>query len=79
MADLFVPGVEDQIGYLAEGPVPPGGQLLVELGGSPADLGGGDLEAAELLHDLRGLSGSDAMDVHLSDNRGHRLFPLPPA
>ena len=64
---------------LADGLVPQGSQLVVAFGGGSADLGGGDLEAAELLHDLRGLSGSDAMDVHLSDNRGHRLFPLPPA
>jgi hypothetical protein len=32
MADLFVPSVDDQVGDLAEGPVPPGGEFLVEFG-----------------------------------------------
>ena len=43
-----VVGVVDASDDLAEGPVPPSGQLFVEFGGSSADLGGGDLEAAEL-------------------------------
>ena len=46
--DFFVSGSEDQVDDLADGPVPPGGQLLVELAGGPADLEG-DLEPAELL------------------------------
>lgn len=32
MADLFVPSAEDQVRDLAQGPVPPDGQLRVELG-----------------------------------------------
>jgi len=71
MPELFVSGVEDQIDDLAEGPVPTCGQLFVEFGGSSADLGGGDLEAAELLHDLRDLPGADDLDVHLGDRQGH--------
>ncbi len=72
--NFFVSGVEDQIGDLAEGPVPPGGQLFVEFGGSPTDLGGGDLEATEFLDDLRDLPGADALDVHLGDRQGHGPF-----
>lgn len=74
VADLFVPGVEDQVGNLAEGTVPPGGQLLVEFRGSPAHLCGGDLEAAELLDDLRDLPGADALAVHLGDRQDHGPF-----
>jgi len=39
-----------------ERPAPPGGQVLVEFGCDPADLGGVDLPAAELLDDLWRLS-----------------------
>ena len=74
MPDFFVSGVEDQVGDLAERPVPPGGQLLVEFGGGPADLGGGDLEAAELLDDLGDLPGADSLDVSLGDGQGHGPF-----
>jgi len=71
MADLFVPSVEDQVGDPAEGPVPPGGHLLVALGSCPTDLGGSDLEAAQLLHDLGHLPGADTLDVHLGVSEGH--------
>jgi hypothetical protein len=45
VSDLFVPGIEDKVGDLTDGPVPPGFEFLVELGGSSADLGRSDLEA----------------------------------
>ena len=69
--DFFVSGVEDHVGDLAKRPVPPGGQFLIEFGGGPTDLGGGDLESAELLDDLRDLPCADYLDVHLGDGQGH--------
>jgi hypothetical protein len=74
MAYLFVTSVEDQVGDLAEGSVPPGGQFLIELGSGPTDLGGGNLKAAQFLHDLRDLPGADALDVHLGDRECHGPF-----
>jgi hypothetical protein len=49
VADFFVAGIEDQVGDLADRSVPPGTELLVELGRRPAHLGGGDVQPAELL------------------------------
>jgi len=71
VSDLFVPGIEDKVGDLTDGPVPPGFEFLVELGGSSADLGRSDLEATELLHDGRDLSGADTAAVHLGDRQDH--------
>ena len=79
MADLFVPSVEDQVGDLTEWPVPPGGQLFIELGSCPTDLSRGDLKAAELLDDFGDLPGADALDVHLGDREGHGPFTANPA
>jgi hypothetical protein len=45
VADLFVTGVENEVGDLAEGPVPPSGRLPDEFGSGPTDLGGRDGEA----------------------------------
>ena len=71
VADLFVAGIENEVGDLADWPVAPGTELLVELGRRPAHLSRGDLEAAELLDDRRNLSGADALDVHLGDSKCH--------
>jgi hypothetical protein len=38
VAGLFVPGVEDQVGHFTEWLGPPGGSVLIEFGGGPADL-----------------------------------------
>ncbi len=51
-------------------------QLGVEGLGSPADLGGGDLQAAGLLGDGGDLPGRDALDVHLGHGQLRR--PLAP-
>ena len=42
MADLFVAGVEDQVGEGRPAGVAPGLELGIELGGALADLGGAD-------------------------------------
>ncbi len=74
VADFFVAGIEDEVGDLADRPVPPGTELLVELGRRAALLGGGDVQAAELLDDGRDLPGAGALDVHLGDSKGHGPF-----
>jgi len=62
------------VGDLADRPVPPGIELLVELGRRAALLGGGDVQAAELLDDGGDLPGACALDVHLGDSKGHGPF-----
>jgi len=74
VADLFVAGIEDEVGDLANRPVPPGAELLVEFSRCAAHLGGGDVEAAEFLDDGRDLPGADALHVHLGDGECHRPF-----
>jgi len=74
VANLFVAGIEDEVGDLANRPVPPSPELLVEFGRCPAHQGGGDVEAAEFLDDGRHLPGADALHVHLGDGQGHRPF-----
>lgn len=51
MTNLLVSGVEDKVSDLADGSISPGGELFVELGRGPADLGGCDLQSVELLDD----------------------------
>ena len=62
------------MGDLADGPVSPGFEFLVEFGGSPTPLGRSDLEASELLHDGRGRSGGVTAAVHLGDRKDHGPF-----
>ena len=57
VADLFISGVHDEVGEVAEWPLAPKLQFDVESGGAGAHLGGADLMAAEFLHDLGYLSG----------------------
>jgi hypothetical protein len=72
VADLFVAGIEDELGDFANRPVPPGVELLVEFACRPAHLGGRYVEAAEFLNRGRVLPGADALDVHLGDGARHR-------
>lgn len=55
MPHLFVPGITDQLPHLTQRAISPCGELLIEFGGRPADLGGRDLEPAELFDDGRDL------------------------
>ena len=49
VAHLLVAGIEDEIGDLAQGPLPPGPEFFIQQRRGPADLGAADVEAAELL------------------------------
>ena len=71
-ADLFVAGIEGEvgIGLGVEAAGAPLGELLVEGGCGAADLGGGDVEAAELFEHGGDTAGGDALDIHLGDGQG---------
>ena len=70
MANVLVAGVEDQVRDLAQRPLTPTLQLLVELGRQAAHGGTGNLVAAQLLDDPRDLAGRDAADIHLGQRGG---------
>jgi hypothetical protein len=72
--DLFVAGIEDEVGDLADWPVSPGPELLVEFGCRSAQLRGRDVEATEFLDNGRHLPSADALDIHLGDGQSH--YPL---
>ena len=76
VADVLVAGVQDQVGRLADRAAPPLLQLGIQRLGGPADLGAGDLQAAELLGDGGDLAGGDALDIHLG--HGQLQGPLAP-
>ena len=68
---LFIPGVEDQILDLAKRPVPPGGQFVVEQLGGAAGLAGRQAFDAEFTHHRFGVSGRDALHIHLGHSQHH--------
>jgi hypothetical protein len=72
VAHLLVPGVEDQIPSLAEGPGAPSLQVLVEQLGCAADLRRRQAFDAELAHDRLRLAGRHAFDVHFRHCQHHR-------
>ena len=70
VADLFVAGVEDQIGTGTQRAVAPFLEFGVEEFGAVADLGGTDGGAAEFFDDGGDFTGGNALDVHF----GHGEF-----
>ena len=52
MANLFIPGVQDEVFDLAQRPVAPLFEFLIKGRGGAADLAAGDLATAQLLDDL---------------------------
>src|SRR5688572_3173648 len=79
VADLLVAGVEDQVADAAQRSLTPAAQLLVEHGRGAGDLGAGDVQAADPLHDVLDLAGRDAADVHLGDGQAQGAFGAEPA
>ncbi len=67
MPDLFVSCVQNQVLDVADGPLAPGCQLLVQQLSGPANLGARYIESAELVHDFSDLAGRHPLDVHLCD------------
>src|SRR5512137_1002126 len=64
--DLFVAGIEHEVGKGRQGAGAPGVELDIELGGALTDLGRADGGAAELLDDGGDFAGGDALDIHFS-------------
>jgi len=60
VADFCVAGIDDEIGDLADRPVPPSPQLLIKLSSRATDLGRCHLQPAQLLDDGGYLPGADA-------------------
>ena len=74
VADLFVTGIEENIGAGGEGALAPAVQFRIELGRTLADLGGTDLHAAELLDDGGHFAGGDPLDIHFGQGEFEGLF-----
>src|ERR1039457_7254680 len=74
VTDLFVAGIEHQVGKGLQGARAPGLELDIELGGALTDLGGADGGAAELLDDGGDFAGGDALDIHFGQGQHERLL-----
>src|ERR1035438_6914201 len=74
VADLFVAGIEHQVGKGLQGARAPGLELDIELGGALTDLGGADGGAAELLDDGGDFAGGDALDIHFGQGQHEGLL-----
>ena len=74
VADLFITGVDDEIGAGLQRTGAPAFQLGVEAGRTLADLGGTDGGAAEFLDDGGDFAGGDALHVHLGQGELERLL-----
>ncbi len=69
VADLFIAGVDDEVGAGFQRAGAPAFQLGVQAGGALADLGGTDGGPAELLDDGGDFAGGDALHVHLGQGQ----------
>ena len=74
VTDLFVAGVDEDIGGRPERSGAPEGEFDVELGGAGADLGGADGGAAELFDDGGDFAGGNALNIHLGESDFEGLF-----
>ena len=73
-ADFFITRIHDEIGERAEGTVAPFIQFEIEVCGGAADLGGGDVQTAELFEDGGDFAGGDTLDIHLCDGEFEGAF-----
>ena len=64
LPDLFVAGIQEEIGKRAESPLPPFLEFGVEELGARTDLRGPDAGAAEFFDDGGDFAGGDALDIH---------------
>ena len=74
MTDLFVAGIEHEVGKGPQGPGAPGLELDIEFGGALTDLGGTDGGAAELLDDGGDFASGDALDIHFGQGQHEGLL-----
>ena len=74
LPDLFVAGIQEEIGKVAEGALAPFLEFGVQEFGARADLGGTDGGAAEFLDDGGDFAGGDALDIHFSHGEFESLL-----
>ena len=74
LADLFVSGVQDQIGTTSQRLIPPGLKFDIEFGSAGADLSRADRMPTEFLDDFGDFPGGDALDIHLGQSKHEGLF-----
>ena len=74
VADLFVAGIEEDVGKGTERSGAPACQFGVEPCGTVADVGGGDGGAAEFFEDRGDFARGDALDIHLCEGELESLL-----
>jgi len=74
VADLFISGIEDDVGEGGEGPGAPAFEFGIEARSAVADVGGGDGGAAKFFEDGGDFAGGDALDVHLCEGELESLL-----
>jgi hypothetical protein len=74
VANIFVAGIENEVGDLADRPVPPGAELLFEFGCLATSPGRPLCRGRRVLNHGRALAGPAALYVHLGD--GESYLPL---
>ncbi len=65
MANLFIAGIEDQLGDFGQRSILPDAPFFVELLGDATDPTAADVQATELRADLGDLARGDALHVHV--------------
>lgn len=72
--DLFVAGIQDEIGKVAEGALAPFLEFGIQEFGARADLGGTDAGAAEFLDNGGDFAGGDTLDIHFGQGQFEGLL-----
>ncbi len=78
LPDLFVAGIQDEIGKVAEGTLAPFLQFGIQEFGARTHLGGTDAGAAEFLDDGGDFAGGDALDIHFGQGQFEGLLGADP-
>jgi len=74
VADLFISGIQDQVGKTSQRVISPGLEFDIEFCGAVAHLGRAHGVAAKLLDDFGDFPCRDALDVHLGQGEQQSLF-----
>jgi hypothetical protein len=74
LADLFVSGIQDEVGAGTQGTFAPGLEFGIKSGCAVADLGGADRMAAEFFNYFGDFASGYALDVHFGQSKQESLF-----
>ena len=74
ITDVFIHGVDDEVGDFGDGAGAPSVDLFVELFGGFANLVRRDLEAAEFFHDFGDAASGDTLEIHFGDGGSEGFF-----